>query len=336
VTGAYFLRPKDRLLYPKDKFFFSSRGLITKKEERRQTMENRHARRITFLMICLSLVLMIGMLLPGSVSSQFQPGQKRTVADGEELEIKGVILNRNGDTFVLRDISRTDTVVALTETTKIRTERKGLFRGRKPFDVTVLIPGLIVTAEGKGAQGNLAAEVIEFSEADLRAALTAYAQTAPIGKQAAETSKQLAETDKKLAETSKEVVDTNKRINELDQYDLVNTVTVVFPVNSAKLTDDGKAQLDELASKAPDAKNYLVEVQGFTDWTGKASKNVELSQNRADTVVQYLTVQHKIPLRRITIPMGYGETQSEAKTAKERAQERRVEVRILVNKGLSQ
>jgi OmpA-OmpF porin, OOP family len=187
------------------------------------------------------------------------------------------------------------------------------------------------------------AEAIEFTEADLKAAITSYAQTAPVAKQAAETSKQaaetskqLSETDKKLAETSKEVVDTNKRINELDKYDLVKTVTVVFPVNSSKLTNDGKAQLDELASKAPGAKNYLVEVQGFTDWTGPVSKNLQLSQDRADTVVQYLTVTHKVPLRRITIPMGYGETQSAAKTAKERAEERRVEVRILVNKGLTQ
>ncbi len=294
-------------------------------------MKNPHARRITLLVI-----LMIGMLLPSSGYSQFQPGQKREIKEGEKLEVKGVILNRDGDTFVLRDISRTDTVVALTDKTKIRTERKGLFRGRKPFDVTVLVPGLILTAEGKGAGGRLVAETIEFSEADLKAALTSYAQTAPVAKQAAETSQQLSETDKKLAETSKEVVDTNKRINELDQYDLVKTVTVVFPVNSAKLTNNGKAQLDELASNAPGAKNYLVEVQGFTDWTGKASKNLQLSQNRADAVVQYLTMKHKIPLRRITMPMGYGETQSVAKTAKERAQERRVEVRILVNKGLSE
>jgi len=308
-------------------------------------MGNRNTGRIVFLVISLSLGLMINTLFPSSGYSQFQPGQKRIVGDGQELSVKGVILNRDGDTFILRDLSRTDTVVVLTDGTKIRTERQGLgiIRKQKPFDVTALIPGLIVTAKGKGAQGNLVAETVEFSEADLKAAITSYVQTAPIAKQeaenrkqAAETSKKLSETDKKLAETSKEVVDTNKRINELDKYDLVKTVTVVFPVNSSKLTNDGKAQLDELASKAPGAKNYLVEVQGFTDWTGPASKNFQLSQDRANTVVQYLTVTHKIPLRRITIPMGYGETQSEAKTAPERAQERRVEVRVLVNKGLSQ
>jgi hypothetical protein len=69
----------------------------------------------------------------------------------------------------------------LTDTTKIRTERKGLLRGRKPFDVTVLVPGLIVEVNGKGAGGRLVAAEVEFSEADLKAAITAYAQTAPVG-----------------------------------------------------------------------------------------------------------------------------------------------------------
>jgi outer membrane protein OmpA-like peptidoglycan-associated protein len=323
-------------------------------------MENLHSRRITVLMISLSLVLMISVLLPRSGYSQFRPGQKHTVENGEEGKIKGVILTRSGDTFILRDIRRNDTDVVLTNSTKVRTERKGLFGGLKPFDVTVLEPGLIVEVRGKGdAQGRLVAEDIRFSEADLKAAIAAYTQTAPVRKQAAETEKQLAETEKKraesekklaetekklsesekkLAETRQEVVDTNKRISELDQYDLVKTVTLLFPVDSAKLGDEQKAQLDELASKAPGAKNYLVEVQGFADPTGRFHKNLKLSQARAEAVVQYLTVKHNIPLRRIMIPMGYGASKpaSTEKTPEAHEQERRVEVRVLVNKGLNQ
>lgn len=220
----------------------------------------------------------------------------------------------------------------MTDSTKIRTERKGLFRGHKPFDVSALLPGLILQAKGKGdSQGRLVAQDITFSEADLKAAITAYAQTAPV-------SKQLSETDKKLSETSKEVVETNKRISSLDQYDVIKTVTVLFPVNSAKLEAEQKAQLDELASKAPGAKNYKVEVKGFADPTGNFEKNLELSQRRADAVVQYLTVKHNIPLRRFEIPMGYGETKpvGEGKTEEAHKQSRRVEVSVLVNKGLNQ
>jgi outer membrane protein OmpA-like peptidoglycan-associated protein len=240
----------------------------------------------------------------------------------------------------------------LTGTTKIRTEQKMLFWGRKPFNVTVLEPGLIVEVSGKGAKGRLVAEEVEFSEEDLKAAITAYAQAAPVRKQAAETSqelsktqgelsetkKQLAETNKQLGETSQEVVDTNKRISELDQYELLKVVTVPFDLNSAKLTDAAKAQLDELASKAPGAKNYLVEIQGYADPTGDFDKNLRLSKDRADAVIQYLTVKHHIPLRRIMVPMGYGETKllDTSETATALAKNRRVEVRIMLNKGLSQ
>jgi OmpA-OmpF porin, OOP family len=133
-------------------------------------------------------------------------------------------------------------------------------------------------------------------------------------------------------------VDTNKRINELDQYELVKVVTVPLDLNSAKLTDAAKAALDELASKAPGAKNYLVEVHGYADPTGDFDKNPKLSQDRSEAVVQYLTVKHQIPLRRIMVPMGYGETKllDTTATATALAKNRRVEVRIMMNKGLSQ
>jgi len=150
------------------------------------------------------------------------------------------------------------------------------------------------TNDGKGG-GQLVADVVEFTEEDLKAAIIAYAQTAPVRQQAAETSKELAktqgelsaakkelaETNKQLAATSQDVVDTNKRINEPDQYEPVKVVTLPFDLNSAKLTDAAKAQLDELAAKAPTAKNYLVEVQGYADPTGDFDKNLKLSQDRA-------------------------------------------------------
>ncbi len=291
-------------------------------------MESRNAMRITVFVISLNLAMTMGVFLPDSGHSQFQPGQKRQIKDGEKLEIKGVVLNRDGELFLLRDISRTDTLVALTDKTEIKVERKGLFRRDKRMDPTVLVPGLILEVEGKGAGGRLVADEIEFTEADLKSAITAYAQTAPINKK-------LSENDQKLAQTSKEVVDTNKRIDEIDQYELVNVVTVPFPANKATLSDKAKAQLDDLASKAPGAKNYLIEVKGYTDVTGKASKNLDLSLDRSEAVVQYLSAKHNIPLRRMTIPMGYGGSKSGATTAKGREAENRVDVRVLVNKGLS-
>jgi len=315
-------------------------------------MTNRWMMRMMSTLVVVCVGVLIVAASPGTGYSQFQPGQKRNVGDGQKLKLKGVILTRDGETFILRDRTQTDTVVLLADNTKIRTERKGLFRGRKPADVTVLVPGLIVEVNGKGAGGRLVAEQVEFSEEDLKAAIMAYAQTAPVRQQASETSKELAktqgelsaakkelaETNKQLAATSQEVVDTNKRINELDQYELVKVVTLPFDVNSAKLTGAAKAQLDELASKAPTAKNYLVEIQGYADPTGDFDKNLKLSQDRAEAVVQYLTVKHQVPLRRIMVPMGYGETKllDTSTEASGLAKNRRVEVRVMVNKGLNQ
>jgi outer membrane protein OmpA-like peptidoglycan-associated protein len=287
-------------------------------------MQNRDALRITVFAISLSLIMTMGVLLPGSGHSQFQQGKTREIKDGQNLDIKGVILSRDGELFVLRDIARTDTLVAITDKSKIKVERKGLLKRDKRMDATVLIPGLILEVEGKGAGGRLVAEEIEFTEADLKAAITAYAQTAPLNKK-------LSETEQKLAQTSKEVVDTNKRIDAIDQYELVKVVTVPFAANSATLSDPAKAQLDDLASKAPGAKNYLVEVKGYTDMTAKDSKVFDLSLDRSEAVLQYLATKHNIPLRRMSIPMGYGG----ATTVTGKEAENRVDVRVLVNKGLS-
>ena len=116
--------------------------------------------------------------------------------------------------------------------------------------------GLIVEAQGKGdSAGRLVAEDIQFSEADLKAAITASVRTAPV--------------EKKSDDALRDIADTNKRISSLDQFDVVKTVTLLFPVNSAKLGAEQQKQLDDLASKAPGAKNYTVEILGYTDSSGE-------------------------------------------------------------------
>lgn len=292
-------------------------------------MKKLDSRTKTLRVLSISLALIIGILFSGiGYGAQIQPGQKRMVPEGEETQIKGIILNRDGEKFVVRDLSRMDTVVMLTDSTIIRTEQKGLgllpSRRSKNLDVTALLPGLILQVEGKGdAEGRLVASKIQFTQEDLKAALTAFAQTSPVEDK----------TDKAL----REIAQTGERISSLDQYDIIKVVTVNFAHNSDKLSKEAKAKLDELASKAPGAKNYMVEVQGFADSTGKFKYNLQLSQRRADAVVQYLAVKHNIPLRRMTTPMGYGETKSASEmTDADRAQNRRVEVKILVNKGLNQ
>jgi len=141
-----------------------------------------------------------------------------------------------------------------------------------------------------------------------------------------------------IAEEARKMVnETGERISALDEYDTGETVAVNFRTNSAVLSPQAKEQLDDLAARALAAKGFMIEVTGHADGTGTAAKNFRLSQQRAEAVVQYLAVNHKIPLRRFITPMGFGQTEAVAdnSTPAGRAQNRRVEVKILLNRGMT-
>jgi outer membrane protein OmpA-like peptidoglycan-associated protein len=140
------------------------------------------------------------------------------------------------------------------------------------------------------------------------------------------------------AETRNEVRAAGERISSLDDYDVQETTSVNFRVNSAVLLPEARQKLDALAQKAISAKWYVIEVGGHADSTGSEARNFVLSRQRADAVIQYLAVTHKIPVRRFITPMGYGEADSVAdnNSAAGRAQNRRVEVKVLLNRGMSQ
>jgi outer membrane protein OmpA-like peptidoglycan-associated protein len=131
---------------------------------------------------------------------------------------------------------------------------------------------------------------------------------------------------------------TNERISALDDYEPQTVLSINFRSSSAILSADAKTQLDDVATKALNAKGYVLEVSGFADANGSVERNRALSQRRADAVIRYLVENHRIPLRRIVTPYGFGESNpvAENKTRDGRAQNRRVEVKLLVNKGLMQ
>ena len=100
---------------------------------------------------------------------------------------------------------------------------------------------------------------------------------------------------------------TNERISALDDYPPQETAAVNFRSGSAVLSPESKTTLDDIASKAMNAKGYVLEVSGFADSRGSINLNRQLSQRRADAVIRYLVENHSIPLRRIVTPYGYGE-----------------------------
>lgn len=148
----------------------------------------------------------------------------------------------------------------------------------------------------------------------------------------------LSQANDRIEKTQARINKTDERIAELDNYEAKSTETILFKVGSWTLTDDAKATLDGLAQQAALDHGYLVEVTGFASADGSEVWNRQLSRLRADTVVQYLADNHQIPLRRVIRPHGFGENMPVAdnKTREGRQQNRRVEVRILVNKGIVQ
>lgn len=129
----------------------------------------------------------------------------------------------------------------------------------------------------------------------------------------------------------------NERITSLDDYSVKNTATVHFKPGSSILSKEDMEELEKLAGSAKEEKGYVIEVAGFASADGDVNYNRRLSQKRADAVIQYLAENYSIPLRRFITPMGYGESQPVADnhTRTGRKENRRVEVRILVSKGMT-
>ncbi|HZE70435.1 MAG TPA: OmpA family protein [Pyrinomonadaceae bacterium] len=262
----------------------------------------------------------------------------RAVPSGAKMKFKGVVIRRDADTFTVRDRSRADYQVLLTDDTSIKTYSRGWFRGGKKYAVTDILKGLIVEVEGRGdEQGQLVADKIRFNDSDMRAAITTETRVGPVEENQERISGQMDELSAIAAEARSEATAANERISALDDYDVQDSTVVTFRVNSAVLSPEAKRQLDELAAKALNAKGYVIEIAGHTDSTGSVAKNFHLSQERAESVVQYLAVTHKIPLRRFITPMGYGKTEAVADntTSAGRAQNRRVEVKVLLNRGMT-
>ena len=289
------------------------------------------------------------------------------VPQGEKVKLQGVVSIRSGDSFKVRDPGGAETTVLLVSDTDVTSHSRGL-RGKKEYPVTYIMRGLRLQAQGRGdADGNLVAEWVRFDEQDLRSA-QALEQTAELAVEneariaAAEAAARKAEEharimagqiqeNRALADAAQRTADqafkdaalANNRINGLDDYDTIRTIPVLFKTNSSTLDATARALLDETAAwgKAEKAKGnangWLVEVVGFADTRGNTAKNRALSERRSKTVIQYLVGVHGLDLRRLVQPFGFGESKPVAdnSTAAGRAKNRRVEIRVLQNKGIA-
>jgi OOP family OmpA-OmpF porin len=160
----------------------------------------------------------------------------------------------------------------------------------------------------------------------------------------------ISATDEKLTATDRRAGDAMNRANQandqaqkddqeigqlrgvianIDDYKVSNQATVLFKFNSAELSKEDKQQLDQLVANTGSLKRYFIAVEGYTDTTGDANYNLQLSRRRADAVVVYLSAERKVPFYQIrTIGLGENNLVDAGKTREARAKNRRVEVKI--------
>jgi OOP family OmpA-OmpF porin len=175
----------------------------------------------------------------------------------------------------------------------------------------------------KNTQRQLEADEPKISAADEKASSADARATDAIGRADAASKK----SDQVRADLRNEL---NDRIANIDDYKAAGNVTVLFKFDSAKLTDDAKQQLDQLASgQVGSLKRYVVAIQGFTDSIGTVEHNLDLSRRRAEAVQTYLVVQHNMPVYRIQIVgLGKDKPVDDGKSREAREKNRRVEVTV--------
>jgi OOP family OmpA-OmpF porin len=280
---------------------------------------------------------------------------QKMFSPGEGAKVKGLIISRNGDDMIIRDETGYLDVVTLTADTKISSP-SGIFKTEKKHrDVTSLLPGLIVEVKGSGgSNGNIVADKISFHSSALRIAQQIAAgdvvPNARIQANADSIDALKGRGADSLRALNNRIIDSianitarardslgaiNARFDDIDKYDERDSATVNFATDKAALTDEAKRTLDDFAARGMQNEGYLVEVRGYADATGRSSYNQDLSERRAQAVLDYLAHHANVPLRRMLNPTGFGELDPTASndTREGRAMNRRTEVRLLINRG---
>jgi OOP family OmpA-OmpF porin len=284
---------------------------------------------------------------------------------GENTTVKGMITARTGETLIVKTDSG-NTTVALTDNTRTKDD-KGLFGlDKQEMGNVVLIPGVKVKVDGTSdEQGRVVAKTITVDGDDLETAEMIQSGLHPTAEQVSANiraieanrgdiaanrvqlaaQKESIETNQQNVASNKQQIDQNikdieentQRFTALSEYDVKGEATVKFGSGSSKLSAEDQEELKKLAETARGLTGYIVDVTGYADSTGSAAMNTKLSEERARAVVSYLFQQGGIPMRHIVAPGAMGEygptTSNETKAG--RAENRKVEVKVLVNKGIA-
>lgn len=282
-----------------------------------------------------------------------------TAIAGDSVKVEGLIQSRSGETMILKTPSGDELTVVLTDATSV-SQIQGLLQARrKEKAVAALIPGLAVKVEGTyNDKRQLVAKSVTFKGDDLEKAQAIQAgmhetqaqakqNAAELEKQNAELQAQNAALQKQSAEleAQQKQVAANKaaidaaiaRFGQLDDYYILDEVTVYFANGKVAVDPKYTPQLLALAQKAQTVNGYMIEVKGYASAVGSVALNQKLSEDRADNVSNILIQQGHVPLTRMLAPGAMGESHQVGndKTEQGQAENRRVVVRVLQNKAIA-
>jgi outer membrane protein OmpA-like peptidoglycan-associated protein len=342
--------------------------------------ESMKSKNTKMLLVALAIALSCSSLVLGqdSVALSVAPSALHAldtggIAEGKKVKVAGVVINRNGDTFTIRDSNGTETVIVVTDKTKVREVRQGLFRADRTSNANEIRRGLRLEAEGRGSSdGQLVAKNIRFDEQDLRTAQALESRVDPVEtlanstqalaennqqriSQAEQNAQQLSGQVEELSSVANtavaaaknaqstadqaeaEATTANARISVLDDYEVLATIAVHFKNGSARLSPQAKAEIDEVANTVSENLNgWIVAVEGYADSTGRTARNQSLSERRAKSVIDYLVTTHGVPPYRVVQPFGYGSSDPVAanNSREGRSLNRRASITVLINKGI--
>jgi outer membrane protein OmpA-like peptidoglycan-associated protein len=274
-------------------------------------------------------------------------------------KIQGVINGRNGPSMTVQTQDMGNVVVVLNDGTEVE-DVSGVFHARrKQMGVTVLVPGLQVQVQGSyNAQNQLVADRVTFNGKNLQTATDIQAGVAPVEQQQQEQQQQLAQQQEqlevqqaklqqeqaaeaadaaKIAANKAAIAAVNKRFGELGDYNIWDEATVLFGNGKVAVDPQYQPQLLALCQKAKTVTGYVIQVKGYASAVGSAALNQKLSQERAANVTDFLEQSCGIPLTNVLAPGAMGTSRQVAPdtTAEGQAENRRVVVRVLQNKGIA-
>jgi outer membrane protein OmpA-like peptidoglycan-associated protein len=268
-----------------------------------------------------------------------------------QTKIEGVITGRSGSKIILQTTDSPKLVVLLTDSTDVGQVQGVLKARKKAMSMAALIPGLAIKVEGTyDAENQLVAKTVRFKGNALeqaqrmQAGLAETKATAEQNKEELEKAKAalqaqqeaLTEQENKIAANKAAIAAATARFGQLDDYYILDEVTVYFANGKVKVDPQYSPQLVALAEKAKGINGYMIQVKGYASASGSVALNQKLSEDRANNVTNILLQQGHVPLTNMLAPGAMGEShQVDKGTADTEAENRRVVVRILQNKGIA-